>query len=101
MLLTQIIKKLLQELVATTPTSRDWNGIFISILVIASIIGRTSLVVDRDKPMNSVIMMGLWVKGYQLDWSILSLLGLFKSVFNNFYLNIIDYSMFFFLLSTW
>ena len=40
--LTWMLYKLLQELVATTPTSRDWNGIFISILVIASIIGRES-----------------------------------------------------------
>ena len=40
--LTRMLYKLFQELVATTPTSRDWNGIFISILVIASIIGRKS-----------------------------------------------------------
>ena len=36
---------LLQELVAATPSSRDWAGIFISILVILSIIGMVALVV--------------------------------------------------------
>ena len=41
---------LLQELVAATPSSRDWAGIFISILVILSIIGMVALVVRVLSP---------------------------------------------------
>ena len=33
----------LQELVATAPSSRDWTGIFISVLVISSIIGNRAV----------------------------------------------------------
>ena len=48
----------LQELVAATPSSRDWAGIFISILVILSIMGMVALVV-RVLPQDTTESLNL------------------------------------------
>ena len=54
--------------------------IFLS-FVLYSMIMKTRLVVDRDKPVNSVMMDWVWTQGYYLDQSLP--IRLFRSVFDN------------------